>query len=276
MLTMVQARNDQGELLELPFQDVSEGFAIEDIDGLDPVKATLVSSPFAQVDGSQFQASRREARNLVFTLSFEPDYVTGSVEELRDRLYSFFMTETRVNLRFIREGKPSVEIVGRVESFDAPRFLQSLKATISIMCFNPDFMELEPTLVEGETTSGQDEEVLVYPGTVETGVKITLNVDRTIDHDDTLSIFFKDPANNTKKLNFSYDLINGDTVIINTVVGSKTATVIRGGVSANVLYAVDPASNWVNLFKGANGIRIFLEGAAVPFTIEYVTRYGGL
>lgn len=276
MLTMVEARNDQGELLQLPFMDISNGFAIENIDGLDPVKATLVASPFAQVDGGQFQASRRESRNLVLTLSFEPDYVTGSVDELRDTLYQFFMTEAKVNLRFVRDDKPSVNIDGRVESFDAPRFSQTLKASISIMCFKPDFLELESTVFSESTTSTTDEEDLEYEGTVETGVIFTLNVNRTISEDDTLSIYFRDPGGNTKKLDFSYDLINGDVVKISTVTGNKYATVTRAGVTTNVLYAVSPSSVWLNLFRGINGIRAYLEGAAVPFTIEYVVKYGGL
>lgn len=276
MLTSVEARNDQGDLLELPFQDISSGFAIEDIDGLDPVKATLVSSPFAQVDGSQFQASRREARNLIFTLSFEPDYVSGSIEELRDKLYQFFMTETKVNLRFIRTGKPDVYIDGTVESFDAPRFLQTLKATISVMCFKPDFLELEPTTFSESTTATSDEDDLIYYGSVETGVKITVNVNRTVSIDDTLSIFFRDPGNNTRKLDFAYDMVSGDTLVISTVVGSKSATLTHAGVPTNVLQSVAPSSQWLNLFRGVNGIRVYLEGAAIPFTIEYTTRYGGL
>ena len=43
MITMIQAINAQGELLSLPLDDISNGFSVEDIDGLDPVKATIVS-----------------------------------------------------------------------------------------------------------------------------------------------------------------------------------------------------------------------------------------
>lgn len=276
MLTMVKARNSRNEELELPFQDISGGFAIEDIDGLDPVKATIVTSPFAQVDGSQFQASRREARNLVLTLSFEPDYVVGSVEELRDQLYNYFMTETKINLTFVRDGKPDVTIDGVVESFDAPRFLQQLKATISILCVKPDFLELTNSTFSESTTSTTDEDPLVYPGSVETGVIFKLNVNRTVDHDDAITISFKDPAGSTKNLVFAYDLLSGDVLTISTVEGSKYAFVTRSGSDINVLNAIDPASPWVNLFKGTNQIRVSVAGAAIPFTIEYPVKYGGL
>ena len=47
MLTNVQVFTDQGALLTLSLEDVSEGFVIQSIDGLDPVNATVVSSNFA-------------------------------------------------------------------------------------------------------------------------------------------------------------------------------------------------------------------------------------
>ncbi len=54
MLIKVEARTSSGALLILPLDDVSSGYVVEEIEGLDPVKATLVSSSFAQADGEQY------------------------------------------------------------------------------------------------------------------------------------------------------------------------------------------------------------------------------
>jgi hypothetical protein len=35
-------------------------------------------------------------------------------------------------------------------------------------------------------------------------------------------------------------------------------------------------STWINFFPGTNYIRVYADGAAIPFTIEYTTKLGGL
>jgi hypothetical protein len=50
MLTMVTVQNPSGTLF-LPLTDASQGYVVKDIQGLDPVKASLASSTMAQMDG---------------------------------------------------------------------------------------------------------------------------------------------------------------------------------------------------------------------------------
>jgi hypothetical protein len=57
MLTGVEVRTIQDNLLALSLDDPSSGFIIEEIEGLDPVKASVVSSSFATMDGEQYQFS---------------------------------------------------------------------------------------------------------------------------------------------------------------------------------------------------------------------------
>ncbi len=44
MLTKLDVSTVQGDLLTLQLDDVSEGLVVLEVEGLDPVKATLVSS----------------------------------------------------------------------------------------------------------------------------------------------------------------------------------------------------------------------------------------
>src|SRR6187431_68125 len=228
MLEKVEVRTERGLLLTLPMQDISEGYSIQDIDGLDPVKVTVVSSAFAQMDGELYQGSRREKRNMVITLGLEPDYIVGTVQELRKRLYTFFMPKSKLQFRFFHTDEPIFEIWGTVESMDSPKFIQEPMAVISVLCFDPDFYNPTPLVLAGNTTSSTTEISHDYDGTVETGIKFTLNVNRTLPE---FTIYHRPPDNSLRSLEFSVatSLVSGDKVTISTAPGNKYAILTRSG-----------------------------------------------
>jgi len=273
MLVKVEARNDQGKLLTLSLTDYTEGITIEDITGLDPVKATLVYSDFAGQDLSAFQSARRDKRNLVFTLGYEPDYVATNVRDIRRRLYTFFMPKTNVNLRFYEDDGLVVNIAGRVESFDSPRFTRDPDATISIICENSNFVDTTPKTFNGNTTAGTTESPLTYVGSVETGFVFTLNVNRTITN---LTIYNTPEDNIAKQMPIAIAMVAGDTLKISTVPGNKYAILTHLGSDQEVVYGIDPSANWLNLFPGLNKLRVLASGAVIPYSIAYTDKYGGL
>ena len=275
MLTKVEVRTDQGALLTLPLQDVSQGLIVESIEGLDPVKATIVSSSFAQLDGEQYQSARREKRNLIINLALEPDYAVGSMQGLRNLLYQFFMTKQRVRLRFFSVGQPTVDIEGRVESFDAPKFMKDPTAKISVLCFDPDFFTPDLVILPGGTVSTTIETTHIYPGPVETGIVFKLLVDRNISE---FTIYHRPADDSLRALEFQTPtpMVAGDVLEISTQSGNKYARLTRAGVGTSILYGISPQSNWINLFPGPNKLRVYAEGAAVPYSIEYTTKFGGL
>jgi hypothetical protein len=124
MLVAFEVSTRQGDTLTLPLDDVSSGVIVQNISGLAPVKATLVSSSFAGVDGEQYQSSRRETRNITIKLGLDPDPLTSSVSELRQQLQGFFMPKSEIDLTFYRNDTVDVSIAGVVESFDSELFSQ--------------------------------------------------------------------------------------------------------------------------------------------------------
>lgn len=273
MLTKVEARNSQGSLMTFELDDVSDGLALLDVGGLDPVKASLVASPFAKLKGKQYHTSHIQERNILIEVGLEADYVTTSVEELRDRLYAYFMTGEAVNLRLYRDTGLVVEINGVVESCEAPLFSDKPKMDISILCFYPDFVTLDTDTFSGETVDDTTETTLVYPGNASSGFIFTLNVDRSI----TQFTFYFRPSDGTlRTFDFASSLVTGDILTISTIPGAKYAKRTRTGVTTSVLYGVSPQSNWHELLQGSNHIRVYAEGDPIPYTIEYFTRYGGL
>jgi len=273
MLTLVEVRTSQGDLLGISLDDISDGFVIENIEGLDPVKATLVSSSFARMDGEQYQSSRRETRNIKIRLGLEPDYVTGTVRDLRRRLYTFFMPKSVVNLKFYMSSGLIVDIAGRVESFETPLFTKEPAVDISVVCFDPDFISPTPGTLSGVSTATMTETLLHYDGSVESGIVIVLPINRTIS---ALTIYHRPPDGTLRLLDFSAPLIAGDNLTISTVVGDKRAQMTRSGTVSSVLYGVSPQSSWIELLPGDNYIRVYALGAGIPFDLGYKNRYGGL
>lgn len=278
MLAKIQVTNRQGNLLTLPFDDVENGLIVEEISGLDPTKATLVSSSIAGQDGTQHQSSKREARDIVIKLALEADYVNTTVKSLRQRLYNYFMPKTQVTLRFYEDLGSYVDIVGIIESFDSPLFTPEPEATISIHCDDPDFFDPSPFTVSGLSVSGSTGMTNVaYMGSVETGFLFTMNLDRNLTG---FSIVHQVPNGDTYSLDFypPTTLLAGDRVTISTISGTKGATLRRASVDSSLLYAVSPTSKWLELEPGVgnNLIRVSAPAAGIPWNIQYVTRHGGL
>lgn len=273
MLYKVEARNVQGELLSLEFVDVSDGIVVNDILGLEPVKATLTSSKNAQQAGSQLQSKTRENRNLILKLDLEPDYVTQSVEDVRDLLYQFFMPENDVDLRLFRDTGLTVDISGTIEDFDSDLFVAKPKAVITIVCMNPDFVDISPVELSGDSTSTSTETLIVYPGTIDTGFIFTLNVDRTLTE---FTIYHRPPDNVMRSMDVVGEFEAGDILIISTVKNDKYIKLIRGGAETFILYAVSPQATWHQFMRGNNYVRIYAEGDDIPYELTYIARYGGM
>lgn len=274
MLLAFEARSRRGDLLVFPLEDDSSGFRVAEIQGLGPVKATLVSSSFAGEDGELYQSSRREARNIKIKLELDPDPQNDEVWDLRKRLYRIFMTEARVKLTFVLIDGRRLDIEGVVEDYDSELFTADPEVQLSIMCFKPDFIDPDPVIVPGSTTSGETGLLIDYEGTVETGIQLVLNVDRTLPE---FTIYHTPLEDSIRTLEFNnYPLVAGDTLTISTVPGAKGATLLRSGVTSSVLYGISPQSNWIQLEQGENDIRVYAEGAPIPFEIQYMVKFGGL
>lgn len=273
MLYKVETRTPAGDLLTLQLDDITDGFIVEEIGGLDPVKATIVDSNFAQQDGTQFQAASRESRNITVKMAVDP-VGDGEVEELRARLYRYFMPKSQVSMRFYSTNGMVVDASGRVESFEFPLFVQEPEANLSIICFDPDFIDPVPVVNTGWITTASSPSNLVYDGTVNTGMDITINVAAITSE---ITIYQTTPAGEIRQLDFAGSLVPGDTLKISTVAGRKGATLTRAGVDSSVLYGVSPQSTWLQLEPGINPIQVYATSTPGSVaTITYSNRYGGM
>jgi len=275
MITLIEARNAQGTLLSLPLGDASNGFALGEVEGLDPVKAEIVTSPFANLDGEDFQSSRRGPRDVKIEIGLEPDLASTqtTVKKLRNRLYEHFMTQSWVNLSFTDDEGVRADISGYVETCEAPLWSREPQMDVVVRCLKPDFIDSESTTIFQSTVETEDEFVIDYDGTVKTGVRFVFTLPRD---ENNITVYYRPPDDTLRTLDFQTPLLNGDQLVISTVPGDKGAWVIRGGSETSVLYGVAPQADWVSLQPGTNTFRVYATGTPIPFTLEYTKRYGGL
>jgi hypothetical protein len=282
LLKSLEVINSQGLSLLLPLEDMSEGFIVREIEGLGPVKATLVSSSFANLDGEQFHSSRRDARNIVIKLGLDPEYGEQSVGHLRAQLYDFFMPKTEAQLIFtlfdkfepsFAEATQHLHIKGRVETTEPDIFTKDPSVNVSLMCFESEFYEPDPVIFSGQTVTDLTEVDLNYKGTLETGVVFRMFVNRSMSG---FVINHRPPNNTLHQASFQHSLLSGDILTISSVVGKKHVTLDRGGNQSSVLYSLSPTPSWVELLKGINKIRVTSDGSPVPYEIEYTAKFGGI
>lgn len=273
MLTKVEVYTARGDTLELPLEDTSSGFVVKDIEGLGPVKASIVSSKFAQIDGSTYQASRRENRNVLMTIGIEVQHSSLTVSERRNALYEYLMPKTNVTLRFYIDGVHFADLTGMVESFEASLFSKEPQVVVSIISFDPDFVAPSSVVVNGSTVEGTTGLGVVYSGTVDTGFVFKLFVNRTMSG---VTLHNTNPEGALLSFEFIAPMLSGDVLEIRTISGSKRAYLTRLGTQRSILYGVSPVASWFGLYPGTNSFRAAASGLAVPYTLEYLPRYGGL
>ena len=267
-LTQVSIQNGIGETLHLPLHSYVNGFLVKDITGLDPVGASLVSTTVARLDGAQFQASRRETRNIVLTLGLEPDYtVHEDVGSLRRTLYNYAMPEAEVRLIFDLNGVPFASTLARVESLETSLFSASPEVQISFIAYDPDFIGVVQLKTDTPLSTGT---TIVYNGTVATGLHFIYVVDNLTDPWIEIVGASGIPRRLQLKGTFS------KSIEVDTRPGHKYVRE-HGGVygNASLLYAAQRNTFWPLLEPGSN-ILTFATGGNTSLGYDANLRYGGL
>ena len=273
----VEVKNPQGNLLTLSLQDISNGHVVRDIRGLDPVKSTIVTSSFATMEGQQKQASSRESRNIVFELGYAPNFsINETVRDLRSRLYRYFTSGTDVELTFYMTDGLTVKTTGTVESCEAPLFVREPQTDVSIICYDPDFIDVN--LVEMHTqftTTDVFGSPIVIDGTSKTGLdSLRFTANQSLDG---FTVYHTTPSGTLRTMFVSVPLLVNDQVNLRTVKGDKSITLTRLGVTTSLMYAVSPQSLWVLLEPGENMLYVNTEAASPsPVLVDFHNRYGGL
>lgn len=291
--------------LELGKPDIS-GFLIKSITGLGPAKANVNTTEVSTNDGSLFNSARLSQRNIVLDLVFINTVYGESIEDLRQKSYKYFPLKKSVELTIETDNR-YVKTTGYVES-NEPNIFSSQEGTqISIICPDPYFYSAvedgnnvtnfysidpmfefpfsnesldDPLLVFGKIQI-KTEGVITYHGDSEIGVMIYIHA---IGPATNINIYNTETREvtriNTEKISSltGKGIVASDDIVINTAKGEKSITLIREGVSYNILNCLDKNTDWFTLAKGDN-IFAFTADSGVTnlqFRVENKVIYEGV
>ena len=253
----LKVENDRGNTLELTN---NPNYTVFKIEGLNPPHATINSSVNTTTDGSNINSVRLENRNIVIYMTME-----GDIEANRINLYKYFPVKKTVKLYFSNESR-DIFIEGTVEIIECDLFSQKQVAQISIICPKPYFKDVENLVtifsdvsslfefpfnitksgVEISAITTNQRRSIINTGDIETGVIIKLFATGTV-----LNPVIYDVLKRTQlKLNFN--MLAGDTIVINTNVGEKSIELIRDGVTYNAMGYMAHDSSWFVMESGDN------------------------
>lgn len=302
MIKSITVTNYLGDSLKLELtRPELSGFIVTSVTGLGAGTANINTTDIATNDGSLYNSARVQSRNIVLSLQF---LWKDTIEDARQRSYKYFPIKKKVKLVIETDNRLS-EIEGYVESNEPNIFSKDETTDISIVCPYPFFSSaagnqttvfsgIEPMfefpfsneslednlLIMGEIQN-KTENVVVYEGDVETGVTITIHAlgdasNITIYNVSTREVMSID----TDKLEAMTGsaIVAGDDIVICTVKGQKSVTLIREGVFTNILNCLGKNANWFQLSKGDNIFAYTAESGAsnIQFKIENKILYEGV
>lgn len=248
-------------------------FQIVDIDGLNPVKASVNTTPYGSIDGVSYVGSSILSRNIVLTIKPNPDWRDWTYESLRRLLYLYFIPKSVTRLVFYSDDMVPVEIYGVVEDVSGSMFSKEPTHQVSIICPDPHFTALDPTVVSGTNgvTAAFD-----YNGNVESGM--ILKVSHVSGTPTTIDVQLGNPKISYFGVNATVD-INKYFEISSIPMRKYVQNVdINTGVIDNLLSEIylQEGTLWPTLQPGENEIKVITDDGVQDYQLLFYERFGGL
>lgn len=304
MIHSITVTNYLGDSITLELaRPEQSGFIVKSVEGLGPAKGNVNTVEVSTNDGGVFNSARLNIRNPVLDLVFL-ETATETIEDIRHKSYKYFPVKKKVKLLIKTDNRVS-EIDGYVEHNEPAIFSNQEGCQISIICPYPYFYSagesnitvfrgVEPLfefpfeneslvtdLLEMGEIQNSAEQVITYNGDAEIGVTIIVyaigeasNV--TIYNAGTREVMRID-TNKLAALT-GEGIVAGDEITIKTTKGDKSITLLRGGITTNILNCLDKNADWFQLVKGDNVFVYTAEtgNSNLQFRIENRVIYEGV
>jgi hypothetical protein len=282
VLTEVKAYSSWQSAPILPLSEMGRAetdlLQIRNIEGLDPVKASVNTSPLGSVDGASYIGSSVASRNIVLTIGFNPNWAEWTYEKLRRLVYSYFIPKQPTRLVFYSDDMPPVEIFGVVESVAVNPFSNDPEVLVSIICPDPHFTALEPEVITGQSVrQGGEVENIAYDGSIETGIHAEVTFVSGaqptiigIQVGDPAISYFTVAAGVNGSMYFEMCSIPTQKFVQNVNLGT--------GVITNLLSKVTivEGSAWPLLQPGENHFSVITDAGVQDWELIYYERFSGL
>lgn len=235
MALTIKATNKYNQTLQITQSNL---FQLVAVSGITPPKANVNTAELASMDGSAFNSSKLQNRNIVLTI--QP---TGNVEQGRLTLYQYFKVKQPVSLEIITANR-DVIIDGYIENMEIDVNANPQTVQISIICPDPWFKAKTPQVINLDTNpktiaSASDDEVgAIFTATMSGAVENPVITDSTT----------------AQSFGLTYTFQSGDILTINTRRGEKAVSVNRSGTITNLLNYITATTKWIALATGNNSI----------------------
>lgn len=283
----LQIQNVKNEMITLT-QDESN-YQVFQVDGLNPPKAQINLSQIAGLDGSQFNSSKLETRNIVIYIK-----LNGNIEKNRLYLNTFFSTKHKCKIFYKNESR-NVYIEGFVESNQYTSFTNNEIVQVSIICPNPYFKNVDEIVDDISKAIA----AFHFPFAINIGDPIpfsTLDTSKTTNvYNDSesetgviIEVDFYGSVNtllirNTETgeaFTLNYPFKSNDQIIIDTNKGEKSITLIREGSKYNIFTAIRKGSTFFQLSIGDNFFSYLADNGQsdelVHIVFKHYTLYEGV
>lgn len=255
----LKIENEKKQILTLSQNE--SNYQIISITGLKPPKATINTIKSANKDGSSFNSSFLEERNIVLTVA-----LAGDVAKNRLKLYEFLNTGSYCKI-YYNNGLRDVYCEGHVEQIENDPFALSQQVQISILCEDPFLYALNQIYVDISKlfrnfefpfsigSEGKEISIININRRTEilnlgepTGIEIKL----FINNDVTVSNPVIYNANSGEFFKLKTEVNKGDVILINTNKGKKSIKKIVDGIEQNIINSLESGSTWFLLNTGLN------------------------
>ena len=308
MIEYIEVTNESGSSLRLPLSDYTEtGILITNIDGIGTVKASINMSNYFDSDTKKYNSGQLDTRNIVFTFYLVATD-TESVEDVRDKLYTFFTPKKKVTLVFKTDLRHA-SIDGIVENNEPTIFSEQEEVQVSILCEDPLFYDksgadvdvkeyelnateslfefpfennsLTEKLIELGNIRHRPINAINYIGEYDTGLTINIHctgivMDPVIYSNRQRGTFKLVTSKLSEIIEGSTRFEKGDTIMINTINGSKTIVLLRDGNLYNILHLLESGSTWPMLLTGENEFIADAASGYMFIKISYSYKLGYL
>ena len=263
-------------------------FLLDSITGIDPPPGIINTSSAALLDGQIYNSSKLDMRQIIIAFAIQ-----GPAAANRIRIYTVLKSAQLVKLRYVGQQR-DVYIEGYVSDIDIAYMKQKQICTVQILCPQPYFLAAEQMVNELTQVvkrfhfpfASEATPEIVF-GELSNELGITIDNEGDLECGMVIELYAAAAVTNPKVFNYitqeyfglSYALQTADLVTIDTRPGKKSVTLLRSGVTTNIINYVMQGSSWLQL--PANGGTFVYEvgtGSAtnLSVTFRHVNLYEGV
>lgn len=261
-------------------------FFLESVDGLHEVLGVVAGMKSAYAIGESYVGTSIEKRNIVIKGAIRNDIIAN-----RQKLYRVFPLKSTGTLYYY-EGDLKRKINYKVESIRVNEKGLHRHFQISLICQNPYFTDLEPTIMQMATWSPAFKFALRIPrdsgivfGRKNTTSMATIQNDTNIEFGMTITFTANDTVENPSLFNvdtreemkIEKTMSAGDKIIVNTYRQNKNIVYIpiSTGIEENINNLMVYGSKFLQVHHGSNTFRYNADTGVdnLEAVIEYSNEY---